>query len=222
MDPSNCHVCRAAAVKLRHPFTAIVAGSTGAGKTVFISNLLRARHSMVHPPVERVIYSYARFQQAYENLTGVEFVKGTDYVLDPSRPTLLIIDDQAGVCDKINVEQLFTVDSHHSNCSVILVTQNLFQDCKSFRTAALNAQYMFLFKSPRGAMQVSHLARQMYPPARARRMVAAYADATKEPFSYLLVDMKSDTEDALRLRTCVLPQEGKQFAGSRLTTCYRI
>ena len=222
MDPAACNVCEASAVKLRHPFTGIVSGSTGAGKTVFIANLLRCRDVMISPPVVRVIYSYSRFQSAYEGHPEVEFVKGTDYVLDPSRATLLILDDQASHCDQINVEQLFTVDSHHSNCSVILVTQNLFQRCNSFRTAALNAQYLFLFKSPRGAMQVSHLARQMYPPAQAKQMVRAYAHATREPYSYLLVDMKSDTPDNLRLRTNILPGEGEDLMGSRLTTCYRI
>ena len=214
--------CSSADTLLRHPFTAVVAGSTGAGKTVFLSKLVSRRNTMITPPVSRVLYSYKRYQTIFDSMDGVEFVKGSDYTLDPAVPTLLIIDDQASDSDSIDVERLFTVDSHHSNTSVVLVTQNLFQQSKSFRTAALNAQYLFLFKSPRGMMQVSTLARQLYPPSSSRRMIEAYADATTEPFTYLLVDLKSDTPPQLRLRAHILPGEGMEFMGATLTRCYRI
>jgi len=212
--------CPATGSLLKHPFTAIVAGSTMAGKTFFLIKLLKYRAAMITPLIERVIFSYKRYQPVFDTLDGVEFVCGTDYQLDPDKRTLLILDDQ--VSENIDIVRLFTVDAHHSNCSVVLITQNLFHDSKEYRTAALNAMYLFLFKSPRGAMQVSHLARQLYPPAKAKKMLEAYGDATSDPYSYLMLDLKADTPEALRLRTHILPMEGVTFDGHALTRCYKI
>lgn len=212
--------CSPEGERLRHPFTAIISGSTMAGKTFFLVKLLKYRDVMISPAIERVIFSYKRYQPVFDTLPGVEFVCGTDYQLDPAKRTLLILDDQ--VSENIDIARLFTVEAHHSNCSVVLITQNLFHDSREYRTAALNAMYVIVFKSPRGAMQVSHLARQLYPPAQAKKMVEAYVDATRDPYSYLLLDLKPDTCESLRLRTHILPGEGFSFDGHSLTRCYKI
>ena len=89
---------------------------------------------------------------------------------------------------------------------------------------ALNAQYLFLFKSPRAAQQVTVLARQLYPGGKAvQNFVAAYRHATQRPFSYLLVDLKPDTPDRLKVRANVLPDEGLPFGNAtRLGHCYTV
>ena len=46
----------------------------------------------------------------------------------------------------------------------------------------------------------------MYP-TRWRFAVEAYKDATREPYSYLLVDLRPDQDEVLRLRTNVFPGE---------------
>jgi len=61
------------------------------------------------------------------------------------------------------VTQIFTKTSHHMEVSVLYLTQNIFYGEKQNRTIGLNAHYLVLFKNPRDATQVSHLARQMYP-----------------------------------------------------------
>ena len=208
--------------KLRTPFTCIVAGATGSGKTEFVLRLLECRDEVFHPPVGRIIYSYERYQPKFDAVEGVEFVRGADYKLARDQNTLLIIDDQMGSKD-IDLEKLFTVDSHHLGVSVVFITQNLFTQNKQYRTVALNAQYLFLFKSPRAAQQVATLARQLYPKGggRVKAFEDAYSDATREPFSYLMVDLKPDTDERLRVRANVLPGEGQPFPGSvRLSHCY--
>ena len=82
--------------KLRTPFTCIVAGATGSGKTEFVLRLLKHRDVVLHPPPGRVIYSYERYQPKFDGISGVEFVKGSDYALRRGDNTLLIIDDQMG------------------------------------------------------------------------------------------------------------------------------
>ncbi|MEG7523558.1 MAG: hypothetical protein M3H12_10715, partial [Chromatiales bacterium] len=78
------------------------------------------------------------------------------------------------------------------------------------RTISLNTQYIVLFKNPREAGQVSHLAKQMYP-GNIKYMQQAFKDATAEAYGYLLVDLKQETPETHRLRTCIFPDDVVQF-----------
>ena len=62
---------------------------------------------------------------------------------------------------------------------------------------------MVLFKNPRDKLQISILAQQMYP-GRKSYFMESYEDATKVPFSYLIVDLKANIPEHLRLRTSLL------------------
>ena len=193
----------------KHPFTCVVAGPTGSGKTRFVARLLRSAGDMIHPRPEKTVWFYGEWQAEYAklNLNNVHFVEGLpqDSVLGSGAPTLVVIDDLISETDS-RVTKLFTKGSHHRNCSVIFITQNLFDKNKENRTITLNAHYMVLFKSPRDAMQIQHLARQMYP-GRAKFMREAFEDATSKPYTYLLVDLKPDTPEELRLRAKIFPGE---------------
>jgi len=74
------------------------------------------------------------------------------------------------------------------------------------RTISLNAHYLVLFKNPRDVEQFSTLARQMYA-KNWQFAVEAFRDATSRPHSYLLTDLKSDTDEQYRLRTNIFPDE---------------
>ena len=108
------------------------------------------------------------------------------------------------------VTNLFTKKSHHSDTSVIYLVQNLFSKNKESRTISLNAQYMIVFKNPRDSSQLANLARQMYP-GRGAFVQEAFADATASPYGYLLIDLKQNTPDDMRLRTSVLPDDAHQW-----------
>ena len=60
---------------------------------------------------------------------------------------------------------------------MLYLVQNLFHKNKESRTISLNSQYMVVFKNPRDASQMSHLARQMYP-GRVKFVQEAFKDAT--------------------------------------------
>jgi len=104
------------------------------------------------------------------------------------------------------VSKLFTRGSHHTNTSVIFITQNIFHPSKESRTIALNTQYLVLFKNVRDKSQIAYLARQMYP-SRSKHMVEAYTDATNAPYSYLFVDLKPDADEKLRLKANIFPDD---------------
>lgn len=193
----------------KHPFTCIVAGPTSCGKTQFVTRFIHNIQHMIDFPPQKIFWFYGEWQEAYTKLqnVNVQFFEGLpdDKLLDPQVRNLVVIDDLLAETDS-RVTKIFTKGSHHKNTSVIFISQNLFDKNKENRTITLNSHYMVLFKSPRDAMQVEQLARQMYP-GNTKFMREAFADATKEPFSYLLIDLKPDTPDNMRLRTKIFPGE---------------
>ena len=192
----------------KHPFTAIVAGPTSCGKTRFVFRLVDCSASrMIDPSPAKIVYCYGEFQQLFCNYSHVDFRRGLPDIdeFDGGEPVLLIIDD---LMDETNddVVSLFTKGSHHRNVSVMFLAQNLFPKNKFARTMSLNAHYMILFKNPRDVTQFASLARQMYPKM-SQFAVEAYKDATREPYSYLLVDLRPEQDEDLRLRTNIFPGE---------------
>ena len=122
---------------------------------------------------------------------------------------LIVIDDLMAETNE-RVTSLFTKKSHHRNTSVLYLVQNLFPKNKESRTISLNTHYMVVFKNPRDATQMSHLARQMYP-GRVKFVQEAFKDATRLPYGYLLVDLKQDTPEDMRLRTAIFPDDDVQY-----------
>ena len=162
---------------------------------------------MIEPPPSKIVYCYGEYQQLFCLYPRVDFRRGLPDIndFDGSEPVLLVLDD---LMDETNetVANLFTKSSHHRNVSVVFLAQNLFPKNRFARTISLNAHYMILFKNPRDATQFANLARQMYPKSW-QFAVDAYKDATREPYSYFLVDFRPDQDESLRLRTDIFPGE---------------
>ena len=102
--------------------------------------------------------------------------------------------------------RLFSVGSHHRNLSVIFIIHNLFHYGKEMRTVSLNSHYIILFKNPRDRLQISTLARQMYP-GQSQFLIEAFQNATQEAYGYLLIDLKPTTNELHRIRTGILPND---------------
>ena len=192
---------------LSHPFTSIVCGPTGCGKTRWIFRLIENADKIISPSPTRILYCYGEYQALFARYPGVEFNDGLPDIskFDGKEPTLLIIDDLMNETNS-DVEKIFTRMSHHRNLSVIFLMQNLFPKNKYARTISLNAHYMVLFKNPRDAGQFGVLAKQMYPGG-SQFAVESYKDATDAPYGYLVVDLKPETDENYRLRTNIFPGE---------------
>ena len=205
-----CQSVDAKYLAFRHPFMCLCVGPTMAGKTRYIMNLIKHKDCAIQPNVQRVIYSYKKYQSIFDKVPNVEFVQGTNYMLDRSIPTLLIIDDTLDrsiptlliIDDQMNdlgkqLADLFAMGAHHDNCSIIFVTQVLFLQDKAYRSACQNAMYMILFQSPRSKTQIGHLARQMFAGKKAQNMIRAFEDATSKPFSNLIIDCCPDRPEMM-------------------------
>ena len=204
---------------LRHPFTLMVAASTGGGKTWFVKVLLENREQWISPAPQRIIWIYGQWQPLYAEMQriipGIEFVKGIpaniedEQFLNPAIRNLIVIDDlMSEASNDKRICDLFTKGSHHRNLSVICLVQNLYYQGKESRTMSLNSQYLVVFNNPRDQQQITVLARQMYP-GQSEKFLNTYRMATSKPFGYLLIDLKPDTLNDKRLWPNVFQQTNK-------------
>jgi len=193
--------------RFKHPFTCLVAGPTGSGKTVFVTQFIKHIHEMTVPTPTEIYWHYGQWQASYQTMSNINFREGVPKMSDYEgySDRLIIIDD---LMDETNasVTELFTKGSHHRNISVMYLVQNLFSKNKEHRTISLNSQYLILFKNPRDASQISSLAKQMYP-SHPKYLQAAYIDAISRPYGYLLLDLKQSTSDKVRVRTSIFPED---------------
>ena len=206
-------------LKLRHPFTMMVAACTGGGKTWFVKDLLENREQWISPAPQRIIWIYGQWQPLYAEMQriipGIEFVKGIpaniedEQFLNPAIRNLIVIDDlMSEASNDKRICDLFTKGSHHRNLSVICLVQNLYYQGKESRTMSLNSQYLVLFNNPRDQQQIAVLARQIYP-GQSEKFLNTYRMATSKPFGYLLIDLKPDTSNDKRLWPNVFQQTNK-------------
>ena len=93
--------------RLRGPFTCLVAGPTGCGKTQLIFKLIKNADQLITPPVQHIVYCYGQWQnqfKQFENkVTCHEGLLPREQLFPPvtqqasgSQHTLLIIDNLLG------------------------------------------------------------------------------------------------------------------------------
>lgn len=192
----------------QHTFSAIVAGPSRAGKSVWIHKLIANADVMIDPKPERIVYCYSEWQDLFTTYNNVEFHHGIIDIeqLNKNVRNLVIVDDLVSALDQ-RMEDIFTKHSHHRNISIIFITQNLFQSNAHMRTMSRSASYIVVFKNARDVNQISYLARQMFPAKRGNFVTEAFMDATSVPFGYLFIDYRQETHEFLRIRTGIFPDE---------------
>ena len=196
---------------LKHPFTMLVAGSTGSGKTRLVRDILSnyekittlnthisvSWHYGVNQPLYREPIDNPAVQVRYKPGFPEE-AEGCD---------VLVLDDlQSSAGNDSRLSDLFTRYSHHRNVTVIFVVQNLFLQSKSMRNVSLNSHYLLLLSSRRDRNQISRLASQLYP-GETSLFMNAYKTSLSREYGYLLVDLSPTTQEEYRLRTNILPEQ---------------
>jgi hypothetical protein len=183
----------------------LVVGPSGSGKSVFVNKLINNHHQLFDQTYAKVVWCYGIWQSFYETLPYHMHEGAPSKELLDQGNMVLVVDDMMYEAQDI-MAAVFTKTSHHKNICCIFLTQNLFMQGSYARTISLNAHYLILMKNTRDRAQITHLARQVYP-HKARFLVDAYNDATTQPFSYLMIDFKPQTEEDMRVQTGILPDE---------------
>ena len=200
-------------LKFVHPSTHLVAGPTGSGKTNYVIKIIL--DGLFDPMPLRIVWVYSAWQPSYQQLkqkiNNIQFVSTLEPELyesfDPNQENLLIVDDKMSSKNEANqILRYFTEGSHHRNLTIIYIVQNVFDKGKDHRGVSLNSQYITLFRNPRDKQQIDTLARQMYPTSR-KFLVDAFHDATKDPYGYLLLDLRAETPEDFRVRTKIFTNE---------------
>jgi GTPase SAR1 family protein len=196
---------------IKHPSTIIIAGQSGSGKSYFTKELLHNKSTFTPNPPRHTIFVYKEWQPLYDKMKKEklvdEFICGIPNDEDIKKimkkyqknGSIMVFDDLMSDIGK-TMTNCFTVYSHHLNCTIILLIQSLFLESKSYKTCSLNAHYIVLMKNKRDGASVSYLARQISP-YNTRYITEAYLHATQKPYSYLLFDLRQETNDLIRIRS---------------------
>lgn len=205
--------------RLRFPFSWLVCGGSGSGKTTHILNFLKFHNVMTNNPAcSNIVYYYNQWQEMFDHVlqekTVSRFIKGLPTLDDVQfqlsldendTGSIIIIDDFAHLINQDTLE-MFTVLSHHGNMCIILLSQFLFSKNPVHRQISLNSTYISVFKNPRDNQQIATFARQLKP-NNSKFVVDSYEQATKKPFSYIFFDNHQQTCDEVRIRSRILPHE---------------
>ena len=198
-----------------HPFTCLVTGMTGSGKTFLIRNLIKDwNHTFkgISEPVLRVLWCQGAWQSLYnEPITSrvhVKYIKGlaSRDEITSFKPHFIVIDDlMTELGNDKNLSNLFTKESHHLGISVVFVLQNMYAKGSQIRNINLNTHYRILLYSL-DIKQVEFLARQMYG-HKWKSFMDAYNKALTRPHGYLYVNQRQDCPENLRLQTRITSDE---------------
>ena len=221
--------------KLITPFSCLLSGPSGAGKSSLLVEMVKKHDEVFDIKPTAITICFAHMQPAYEEIrqaidVPVNLVEGLPSDLITPVNSVLIVDDLQSMATK-EVAFWFIRKSHHLRTSIFYLVQNLFEKDPAHRTISINANYIskykpvifccillsifskVMFKSPRDSSAIVSLAKQIYP-GHNKFLVDAYREATKEPFSHLLIDLKQATPDIYRLRSSVLPSKADVFVNA--------
>lgn len=192
----------------KHPFSAIVAGPSGSGKSVFVVNFIENLEAMCITKFDNIYWHYSEWlPEVKNNKSRIIFKEGLPNIteINTNKPNLIIIDDLMRESDG-RVADLFTRGCHHRNLSVFYITQNIFHQGKGQRDISLNAHYIVLFKNPRDKAQIRHLAQQVCP-ENPKCLQESFNDATSSAHGYLLLDLKQSTPNEYRFQSNIFPSD---------------
>ena len=143
-------------LKFRHPFSCIVSGPSGSGKSSFVIRFLQnLRHLCTEPSFGGgIVWCYdekSAVPSHHKLTTNVRYNEGVteDFGSANGEPCLVILDDLLTDVYSKQVCELFTRGNHHRNISVILITQNLFHQGRFCRDISINAHYIVELKNVR-------------------------------------------------------------------------
>ena len=195
--------------KFRHPFTCMVSGPTGSGKTFLVRDILKHYKHLIDidVPKLKVLWAYGQWQSLYTqpiDNVKVDYVDGLPTEDEISGHDIVIIDDlMTELGNNLKLSAIFTKGSHHKNISVIFITQNLFHQGSQMRTIGLNCHYLIYMKSARGRSQLRYLGRDLFTTK--DFLPDVYDDATQKPFSYIRIDLTQETPEKYRVCTNLIP-----------------
>ena len=204
-------------VRLKHDSAMVISGPSGSGKTELVKRLIHHKNEMFDLVPKRIVWFYGVYEQSLESFLidhNVVSHRGVPSDLESFLQPydLVVFDDlQSEMRNSNAITNVFTRLAHHLPCFAIFLMQHLFYKSKDSTTRSLSTNYLIALRNIRSNQQLSVLAGQMYP-KRANLLTSVYAFATNKPFSYILIDMRAESADPIRIRTGIFPDDHYQSA----------
>lgn len=198
----------------KHPSRWIIYGPSQSGKTTFVENLMKNHEDYFGIKFEDKILCCDYIPQNgfkdFELCTNIEELITSR--LTPDKPSVVVLDDQmnSAINDE-SVSDFYSKHSHHLKSTVIFITQNLFPKSKYMRNIYLNSSYIVIMKNPAEILQIQSLSNRISGKGERDKLIKAYNDATKFPFSYILIDLNQETPRKFRFRSDIFNKNFSQI-----------
>ena len=185
-------------IRLKENFKLFISGPSRCGKTFFVSDLIENLDILAKQPPSTVVYIYKVWQTKFDEMQSIvnRFIEDTGNVINQikelavGQSICVVFDDLLNSDSLSEISNLFTVDGRHLNMSLVFLTQRMFVNNEHFRQISQNCDYFCVFKNPRNSSEIRTLAQQLTPGR--LDLVDIYMEATKNPFSYLFINLKQE------------------------------
>ena len=214
--------------KIHCPSRLVICGPTMSGKSRFALNLIKYRANVYDQFFERILYCFPLnmlhlhhefikdLEAVYPEIEIVEGLPDLDSLhltLDKTTHKLVVFDDlMQEVFGSKKILDLVTQSSHHSNISVVTISQSLFFPGKNRLTFIRNCSEKVIFHDKVDQNQLSILSRHIFPNKPNFLMDCfnfIYNHTLKSELKYLLIDASplSELPHNCIVRSFIFPNE---------------
>lgn len=200
---------------LKHPARILIFGPSFSGKSTLVSKIIDHHEEIFNNIFDRIIFCSDGSSLNLNKTIPIEQYEYLDKAiidsLDKSINNCIIIDDfMHKAANDIQISEIFTKRSHHSNTTLIFLLQNVFPKSKYMTDIRRNATYLIFMSNPSDEKSIKLISHQI-DPNNPNFLYSAYLDATKnKPFNYILIDLHQQQRDEVRYRTNIIP-DGSTF-----------
>lgn len=185
----------------------VLIGSSGSGKSKFISDILKNPSHFINGPVSSIRYCCSNKEfipESIDSIPGVKKYEGVN-VEGLENGTVIVLDDLMQDPNIKSLVNLFIADARHKNITAFFVLHNLFPKSPECRTITLNSTHFVIFRNLRDRLQFSQFSRQLTP--HWKELQNIYENISQEPFIPLVIDLRQTTISPLRFKTNILNKE---------------